>query len=139
MPEVRRYPVRADLRSLAAALEGFFQRERFETQWFEQGEGYLVTAKQMDTVRFAAGVGREATVTLMPSGEGTLVTVDRGALTSQAVGGVLGYALLGPIGVGAAGYGAYKRHQLANEIFDVIESELARSRRPAATDDMDMP
>jgi len=127
MPEIRRYPARADLRSLAATLEAFFQRERFETQWFEQGEGYLVTAKQMDTVRFAAGVGREATVSLMPSGDGTLVTVDRGAITSQAVGGVLGYALLGPIGIGAAGYGAYKRHQLANEIFDLIEREIARA------------
>lgn len=138
MPEVRRYPFQADLRSLAAALEAYFQRERFETQWFEQGEGYLVTAKQMDTVRFAAGVGREATVSLMPSGNGTLVTVDRGAITSQAVGGVLGYALLGPIGIGAAGYGAYKRHQLAKDIFDLIECEIARARGGSAPEP-DMP
>jgi hypothetical protein len=138
--DIRHFEVEASLRDVAAAVEAFFLAKSFETHWYEQGDGFLVSAKQMDTVRTLAGQGREATVSIQPSKPGFIVTVDKGGVTSQAIGGALGYVIAGPIGLSAAAYGAYRRHQLANEIFETIETELLLSEGPSTPiDDTDEP
>lgn len=124
MAEVRRYEADVDLSELASTLDLHLQSKGFATTIYPQGDGYIVTAKKTDVPRVAVGLGREATVTLMPSDDGFIVRVDRGDLGSQVIAGALGYLFFWPL-MGVAAYGAYKRHTLSDEVFSIIDQEAA--------------
>jgi hypothetical protein len=124
MAEVRQYEADVNLDEVAEALDLRLRSKGFATTIYPQGDGYILSAKKTDIPRMAVGLGREATVTLMPSDTGFVVTVDRGDLASQVIGGALGYLFCWPL-MGVAAYGAYKRHALADEVFAIVDQTAA--------------
>lgn len=108
------------VQQVAERVESFLRDEKkMEVQSAPTQDGYLIQAKQEDTLRLLSGMKLATSVQLSVMGENLNVTLGEGQWADKLGAGAVGMIFVWPLAV-TAGIGAYKQKKLPSEIFDVI-------------------
>lgn len=139
MAETRNFRMGEDisLKALANEIEAFLRnRKKLEVENIVFKDGYIIQARQADTIKNIVGLGMATQVQLQPNKGGVNVNIGESKWLDKAGIWGLGMYFFPPLAF-SAGYGIWQQGKLPEEVFKVITQFIENRGRSLYSTDQD--